>query len=107
MQAGKLRHRITIEQKTITQDNTGAMVEEWNELATVWAQVSPLSAREAMQAAALNSTQTARMIIRWRDDLDATMRIKYRGEIYEIEGLIEDVNSGREYLTIPVSKINQ
>lgn len=107
MKAGQLRHRITIERKTITQDNTGAMTETWSEFATVWAQVSPLSAREAMQAAALNSTQTARMIIRWRDDLDATMRIKYRGEIYEIEGLIEDMNSGREYLTIPVHKVRQ
>lgn len=43
IQAGKLRHRITIQRETVTRDEYGSEVKTWDDLATVWASVEPLS----------------------------------------------------------------
>lgn len=108
MLAGKLRHRIDIEEKTIPRDPvTGEFgepvwVARWERCP---ARVEPLSARDLIAAQAAQSEATARMVIRYRPGVLATMRIVYRGEVYSIEGPpLEDDKSGRDYLTILVSK---
>lgn len=108
MQAGKLRHRIDIEEFTQVRDpNTGefaepAWVAKWPKCP---ARVEPLSARDLVAAKEAQSEATARMVIRYRPDVLPTMRIIYRGQVYSIEGPpLEDDKSGQEYLTILVSK---
>ncbi|AGZ36531.1 MAG: phage head closure protein [Pseudomonas sp.] len=108
MQAGKLRHRIDIEEFTQARDlDTGEFAEPaW---VTKWpkcpARVEPLSSRDLVAAKAAQSEATARMVIRYRPGVLPTMRIIYRDEVYSIEGPpLEDDKSGREYLTILVSK---
>lgn len=108
MQAGKLRHRIDIEEFTQVRDpDTGefsepAWVAKWPRCP---ARVEPLSARDLVAAKAAQSEATARMVIRYRPGVLPTMRIIYRGEAYSIEGPpLEDDKSGEEYLTILVSK---
>lgn len=102
---GKLRHRITIQQPGTTQDPaTGETLTTWGDVATVWADFAPASAREFIQSQAVQSEITARFTIRHRDDVDATMRISYRGKLYNIEGVLPDNESGLEWLTLPVSE---
>ncbi|MDN5519194.1 phage head closure protein [Pseudomonas sp.] len=107
MRAGDLRHRIEIQHK-VTPRNPETLEfgePEWTMLAKVWAQVAPLSARDLLAAQAAQSEATARMVIRHRFGVLPTMRILYRDEVYSIEGPpLEDPESGREYLTILVSK---
>lgn len=51
MQAGKLRHRITLQKPVKVQDpETGSVENIWQDLAQLWAEVSPLSAREFVSA---------------------------------------------------------
>jgi len=108
MQAGKLRHRIDIEEFTEARDpDTGefsepAWVAKWPKCP---ARVEPLSARDLVAAQAAQSEATKRMVIRYRPGVLSSMRIIYRGEVYSIEGPpLEDDKSGQEYLTIMVSK---
>lgn len=102
---GKLRHRITIEKPGYTQDpTTGEMVAGWEEVATVWAGKRPSSAREFKQSQAGQSEISGEFQIRYRDDVDATMRITHKGKIYNIEGVLEDDESGQEWLTLPYSE---
>ncbi|MCO7575347.1 MULTISPECIES: phage head closure protein [Pseudomonas chlororaphis group] len=108
MQAGKLRHRIDIEEKTTPRDPvTGEYGEpQW---VVRWgkcpARFEPLSARDLVAAQAAQSEATARVVIRYRAGVLPSMRIVYRREIYSIEGPpLEDPKSGLEYLTIIVSK---
>lgn len=102
LDSGKLRHRVSIERITRTQDPvTGAIAETWTEIAKVWAAVEPLSAREFVQSAAGQSEVTARITIRTRDIL-ATDRIIHRGTAYNIRGVLADKDSGLEYITLPV-----
>ncbi|WP_423815574.1 phage head closure protein [Pseudomonas putida] len=107
IQAGKLRHRIEIQQKVTPRDPVTLEFgePEWQLFAKVWAQVTPLSARDLIAAQAAQSEATARIVIRHRSGVLPAMRIVYRNELYSIEGLpLEDPNSGREYLTILVSR---
>ncbi|WP_433738993.1 phage head closure protein [Pseudomonas putida] len=107
MRAGSLRHRITFQALSQTQDpETGEMLPGW---VPVWesvpASVEPLSARDLIAAQAGQSEASGRMVIRYRAGVLPTMRILHRGDIYNIQGPpLPDPDSGLEYLTILVSK---
>lgn len=105
MKAGKLRHRVTVQRRDMTQDSmTGAMVEGWADVATVWASVEPLSVREFIASHATQGELSARIVMRYRSDIDETMRIKFRERVYNIHGVLPDPVSGLEYMTLPVSE---
>lgn len=107
MAAGRLRHKIEIQQHVIAQDpSTGAELPSiWVAFASVRAAVEPLSARDLIAAQAGQSEATGRMVIRYRVGVLPTMRIIFRGEIYSIQGPpLADPVSGLEYLTILVAK---
>ena len=105
LSAGKLRHRVRLqEQQTVQNPNTGAVKTEWADVASVWAAIEPLSAREFIEAAATQASVTARITIRYRPGVRPTMRIRHGGKIYGIEGVLSDKESGREYLTLPCSE---
>lgn len=102
--AGQLRHRVVIEVQVPVRDFlTGAQLIRWQPLAIVWARITPLSARELVAGQAIDSKVTARVVIRWRPDVTAKCRLVHGGRIYNIEGVLADPVSGREYLTLPVS----
>jgi len=115
--AGRLRHRVLIEQYVLAVDsngdaiqdtNTGETTGSWQELATVWAAIEPLSAREFLAAQAMQSKIEAKIVIRHRMGLNAAMRLVHmingaRGPVYNPAGFLADKDSGLEYLTIPVS----
>ncbi|WP_154899371.1 phage head closure protein [Serratia ficaria] len=105
MQAGKLRHRITLQKPAKTQNpETGSVENVWQDLAQLWAEVSPLSAREFVAAQAMQNAVTTRIKIRYRQDISAKYRILFRGKIYNVEGVLPDPDSGLEYLTLPCSE---
>lgn len=106
MEAGKLRHRVTIQKLTTSQNvTTGAVTESWSELVKVWAAVEPLSVREFIAASTTQSQISARIIIRYRDDILPNMRVVHGSRTYNIEGALPDKNSGLEYLTLAVSEV--
>lgn len=106
MDAGLLRHRVTLQRPKRTQNpNSGALTTRWVRVATVWARVVPLSVRELLQSAAANSSVTARITIRWRADVDATMQVRHGGKCYGIVGVLPDPDSGREWLTMTVEEV--
>lgn len=116
LSAGRLRHRITIQKLVTTgQDpDTGTPTQEWQDLYTsVPAGIEPLSAREFMASRSQQSEYSARIVIRHRAGLDASMRIVgvcgcHQGRIFNPAGWLPDPDSGLEYLTAPCSEgVNQ
>lgn len=104
--AGALRHKVTIQRQELAQNPvTGAMVATW---VTVWervpAAIEPLSAREFIAAQAVQSEVSMRITIRYRDGVKASMRILHNGRIFNIQGVLADLDSGRSYLTLPCSE---
>lgn len=106
MRAGKLRHRITLQRKGQVQDpNTGAMIEDWVSVGPpIWAGIEYLSVREFIAARTGQVEVSARITIRYRTGIDATMRAVRGDQIFNIHGVLPDNGSGREYLTLPVSE---
>lgn len=99
--SGRLRHKVRLQDQQIAQDSTtGEMVKTWVTIAEPWAEVVPMSAREFIAASAEQSEVRGRMTIRYRGDVDASMRIVHRGKWYAIQGVMEDAESGKEHITI-------
>jgi SPP1 family predicted phage head-tail adaptor len=102
----KLRHRITIQNRTNVRDDvTGEFVEDWADLYTnVPAAIEPLSVREFLQSQADQSAVAVRITIRYKAGLDATLRILHGDVIYNPAGFLPDPDSGREWITSPCSQ---
>ncbi|MCS5452500.1 phage head closure protein [Enterobacter huaxiensis] len=101
---GKLRHAVTFQQRISYKDSFGAMVNSWEDVyKNIPASVEPLSARDFIASDQFQSKITARIVIRYKPDITPAMRILFRGAVYNIAGILPDLNSGLEYLTIPVS----
>lgn len=104
MRAGKLRHRVKLQAFTTTVDpDTGYRDKAWTDVATLWAEVAPLSGREFLAAAATQSKVTARITIRHRAGVTNNHRILHGSTIYNIEAVLPDANSGKEHLTLMCS----
>lgn len=75
MNAGLLRDRVTIQQPSFAPDGQGGSVTSWSTLATIWAQVVPVAVGEQLSEGAIGARQVYRVIVRYRGDLAATMRV--------------------------------
>lgn len=118
LDSGRLLHRVRIEkldylrdsQGDVIQDsNTGEVAQEWVKVATVWAAIEPVSGREFIQSAATQSRVDARIVIRQRDDVDASMRLVHvrlgrPDVVYNPHAFLEDKDSGQEYMTAPCAR---
>lgn len=76
MQAGRLRHLITIQNFTTKRDSSGQPVEEWVDVANTRAEVKGISGRELVAAGAETAEATVRVWMRYRPDVSAASRIK-------------------------------
>lgn len=102
MNSSKLRHRVKLHRKTSSRSPTGAVrTAQWEHVLTLWAEVTPLSVKDIINAQAEQVNITARATIRHRTDIDGTMRVQHAGRMYEIVGEpLADNGTGREYLTL-------
>lgn len=87
MRAGRLRHRLNLQEQVQTQDSLGGVVITWSTTATAWGAVEALSGSEAFVADQVQSSLQVRIVIRYGtliSGIDNTWRV-------------EDVNTGRTY----------
>lgn len=105
MRAGLLRQRIIIQELVQVQDSeTGELMPVWQDRWTkVPAKFEFVNGRELLAAQAVQSEATARITIRYRHGVVATMRGIHRGRIWNFTEPMTDNDSGLDYLVIPVS----
>lgn len=85
MEIGKLNKRITFQKFTMTENENGFPIQKWDDYITVWASARNLSGREYFAAAATQQEKTIEFEVRFRADIDATMRITFREQSYDIK----------------------
>lgn len=101
MQGGNLRHRLTFQTRTTTQDAYGGeQVAPWTDAFTVWGSIQPLRGREYMDAMQQQADVSHRVIIRYRAGVKPTMRIKHKldsrsARYLEVVSVIESYIRGR------------
>ena len=96
MNAGELRHQITIQTPTEAQDSLGAVISTWSTFATVRASVEPLQGREYLALQQVQSEAGVKIRIRYLPGLNAKMRVLWTSKIYEIENILEIESRRRE-----------
>jgi head-tail adaptor len=104
--AGRLRHRIAIQEFAPIQDSNGEVTEVWatvEGMESVPAAIEPLSVREFLQSATEQNQSMARITIRYRV-LPAKYRVLHKSKIYNPAGALADKDSGIEYLTLVCSE---
>lgn len=103
MLAPRLRHRVTFQTESQTQQSTtGAVSVAWIDyLVDEPAEFVPLSGREFLQAQTTQVEVSARVTVRYREDLTPEMRIVFDGLAYQIQAILPDA-SARRWLTIMV-----
>lgn len=101
-----MNRKITFRKLTLTQDpNTGGMVETWADAFSVFAKVEPLVGREYFAAAAVQAEDTTKFTMRYRGDIDPTMRIAFDGNEYDITS-IQNIRSGNRETLIYAKAAN-
>ena len=91
MTTQQLDRIVTIQQRTVVRDSFGGEVVTWVELAMVWAAFRPQTATERFrnESNIEQASNTAAFRIRYRVDVDETMRVVYDGHEWDIEGIVE------------------
>jgi SPP1 family predicted phage head-tail adaptor len=89
LRAGELDRRIKLQQRSATKTDTGTEVQTWTDVATVWANIQPLSGRELIAAAAVEAETTHMIVIRYRQGVTARMRAVYGSRIFNITAVVE------------------
>ena len=87
MRAGRLRHRLKLQQDVPSQDSLGGSIPNWVTTATVWGGVEALSGSENFTADQVNSSLQVRIILRYGSEwsgIDSSWRV-------------QDANNGRKY----------
>lgn len=94
---GTLTDRVQLKRKVTSSEDEGGEIAVYTPIATVWARVRQLSARQAFADDARGQNVSHSVVMRFRSDLKPGDRIVYRGRNLEIEAL-GDVNGRRAYL---------
>ena len=96
MRAGRLRHRVTIQDYTESQNTFGEVTKNWTDYATVWAAVEPVKGREFWESQQINAEITTKVTLRYLAGVKPKMRILHDTRIFEIDSVINVDERNRE-----------
>lgn len=87
---GNLKHLIEIQRNGAVTSETGAKKKEWFTVCKVFAEYEDMSGREYMATDAagfITGQLTVRFLIQYRDNIDQSMRVVFRGVKYQISSI--------------------
>jgi SPP1 family predicted phage head-tail adaptor len=83
--AGKLPHRVTVQQLTqTTKATTGDQTETWTPRETVWAAIEPVAGNERFASAQIQGDVTHMITIRPIADIKSSWRLTHEGRTFHI-----------------------
>ncbi len=100
MQAGKLRHLVTIEERRDARDDEGAIVPRWGAVRDAYAQIEGLSGREYFQALSAQSSTSHRVRIRYADGVKPQQRLRLGGRVLNIDSVNDPDGRRKELLLL-------
>lgn len=108
VQAGELRHRVTIERYVSggRDDDGFDLPSSWLLHKKAWVKITPLSTKDLLSAQAADSEITARMKMRYSAalDVDTNMRVIWKGRVFAVDSQgLDDNDTGVEYTTFNLS----
>lgn len=98
LNAGELDRRIELQARAAGADARGQANGAWTTSATVWARPMPKSGREFFAASQMQAELGFAWRIRYRTDVEPTMRVLEGAVPYEITAVVPSAN--REWLDL-------
>jgi SPP1 family predicted phage head-tail adaptor len=92
---GKLRHRLVLEAPVETDDGAGGVTRSYENVATIWAAITPLGLDEQIAAEATGARLTHRIVIRTGFDVSTRHRFTLGARTFRIVGVRDPDESGR------------
>jgi SPP1 family predicted phage head-tail adaptor len=99
LNAGDLNRKVTIQAPIRAPDGAGGWATTWNSIATVAAQITPISGGEALRLGVERSTQFYKVSIRFRSDVTSAHRLLFGAVALNIR-TCSDPDGTREELAI-------
>ena len=96
---GKMRRRVTIEQKLSAADGGGGASESWVPIDTVWAWMHPVGQAEPVQGEQKRSLRTFEITMRYRSDVTPAHRLVFGQTVLAILSVI-DREDARRWLVL-------
>jgi SPP1 family predicted phage head-tail adaptor len=96
---GAFRQKLTYQEPTLAKDAVGQPIESWEDVAVVWAKISPLSARESWWAQQTHATTTHQITCRYDARIKPTGRLKLGDRLFAIGGVM-NVDERRIFLIL-------
>ena len=87
IRAGQLRHRLKIDERAEEDNEYGDTEPQWAEKSEVWGRIETLKAGESVFSDKSQNRATSLVTVRYRRDLDPTMRFRNDHNIYNIVGI--------------------
>lgn len=95
MNPGLLNRRLVLEAPVEAPDESGGVIRDYEAAATLWASVTPLSARERGEADRHGASVTHRIVLRFRNDLTTRHRLRAGERLFRIVALRDQDGSAR------------
>ncbi|MCK5602298.1 phage head closure protein [Candidatus Pacearchaeota archaeon] len=98
---GDLKHRITIQIRALTPNNTGSIeaIETFTDVIDVWAAIETTRGSQMWDGVEISNPFTHKIYIRFRDDMDFNKWIEFEGEKYDIVD-VQDLDQRNEWLLL-------
>jgi SPP1 family predicted phage head-tail adaptor len=88
MRAGRLKHRITIEEPSEAQSSTGAVTYTWATFTSRWARQEPLAGREKQESSeAFFGEADYRFTLRYTAGITKAMRVAWDSRLFDITAI--------------------
>lgn len=88
--ASSLTERVTIQKPASSPGAYGEPSVAWSDVATVWAAVRSETGTERLRAGRVEMRQAHLVGIRYRDGIDGSCRLQWRGRTLHIQGVESD-----------------
>lgn len=96
MEPGRMRHRIRIQRLGQARNEFGEPEDHWEDVATVWSSIQPVSGREFMEALKAQAEVTHRVTIRYTPAVKASMRVLFGDRVLDILHILDAWEQHRE-----------
>lgn len=106
MKSEELKHKVVIQKYVNGVNDNGFEEETWQDYKTVWAFVSNLYGREYFEAAAIQAEKTVKFTIRFINEIDESMRIKFREKQYNITS-IDNIKYENKFMEIKAMEVDK
>jgi len=88
MRIGELINRIDIQSYTRTENEVGEEVKQWQLYVPLWSKFFNSSVKDQLKAGKDAPSIVYEIVIRYRNDIDTTMRVVYKGKNYNIDHVV-------------------